>query len=149
MAQDDLQKQVEQLKKEKDRLDAENAKLDAEKDVADSQKALKQSRTASTQNVTDSKNQKAQAEAQKALADAQNQAALAKYIGDVKVGPYSGGVTMLRSSYSHVEMLRSLPIRKENTGTEEAVAGNLSRNDGELPGSAVHLPLIYEPKCPE
>lgn len=94
---DELQKKINQLKKEKERLDAEKALIDA-------QKALDQAKSASAQQVTDLQNEKALADAKKALADAQTQAAVAKYIGDVKAGPYSGTVDM-----------------KDKAGTEEGL----------------------------
>jgi hypothetical protein len=54
--------------------------------------------------LTDLQSQKAIADAQKALADAQTQSVVARLIGDVKAGPYSGTVDM-----------------KPNAGTEEAL----------------------------
>lgn len=108
---EDLQKQIDQLKLEKEKLDAEKAKLDsqkaladAQKALADSQKALEQAKSSSGKQLTDLQSQKALSDAQKALAEAQTQAALSKYIGDVKAGAYSGTVDM-----------------KEKAGTEEAL----------------------------
>lgn len=124
---EELQKQIDQLKKEEEKLDAEKAKLDsqkaladahklseatpaaqaladAQKGLADSQKALEQGKSASGQQVADLQNQKALADVHKTLADAQTQAALAKYIGDVKAGPYMGSVDI-----------------KDKAGTEEAL----------------------------
>jgi predicted nuclease with TOPRIM domain len=127
---DQLKKEKEKLDAEKAKLDAQKALLDsqkaldqskdtaaqklsdlqnqksladAQKALADSQRALQQSQDASNQKLTELQNQKTLADAQKALADAQSQAALAKYIGDVKAGPYSGSVDM-----------------KDKAGTEEA-----------------------------
>lgn len=84
-------------------LQNQKALADAQKGLADSQKALDQAKSASGQ-MTDLQNQKALADAQKALADAQTQAALARYIGDVKAGPYSGNVDI-----------------KDKAGTEEGL----------------------------
>lgn len=110
-SEEDLQKQIELLKKEKEVLDAQKAKLesekallDAQKSLVESQKALQQAQDASSQKVTELQTQKSLADAQKALADAQTQAMLARYIGEVKAGPYSGTVNM-----------------KEKAGTEEAL----------------------------
>jgi hypothetical protein len=104
----DSQRALDQAKNAATRqvTDLENQKAlaDAQKALADSQKALDQAKSAAIRQVTDLENQKALADAQKALADAQSQAALAKYIGDVKAGPYSGSVTM-----------------KDKAGTEEAL----------------------------
>jgi hypothetical protein len=85
-------------------LQNQKALADAQKTLADAQKAVTQAAAPSTQQLTDLQTQKALADAQKAAADAQGQAALAKYIGDVKAGPYSGSVTM-----------------KDKAGTEEAL----------------------------
>jgi hypothetical protein len=124
MAQnDDLQKQIDKLDAEKALADAQKALdqtkdtsaqqladlqkakalADAQKALADSQKALQQAQDASNQKVTELQAQKAVADAQKALADAQAQAIVARYIGDVKAGPYSGAVDV-----------------KDKAGTEEA-----------------------------
>ena len=84
---DDLQKQIDQLKKETDLLIAEKAKRDAAK-------ALEATQAPSAQQLADLQSQKALADAQKGLADSVTQATLAKYIGDVKAGPYSGSVDM-------------------------------------------------------
>src|SRR5262249_33595692 len=72
--------------------------------LADSQKAVEQAKSASSQQVTDLQSQKVLVDAQKALSEAQTQSAIAKYIGDIKAGPYSGSVDM-----------------KEKAGTEEAL----------------------------
>jgi len=131
---EDIQQQIEQLKKQKEKLDAEKAlaeakkaladankalttpttelsKLeeqkalaDAQKALADSQKAVEQAKSASSQQVTDLQSQKVLVDAKKALSEAQTQSAIAKYIGDIKAGPYSGSVDM-----------------KEKAGTEEAL----------------------------
>jgi hypothetical protein len=127
---DQLKKEKEKLDAEKAKLDAEKALADtqkaleqakdpsaqqvadlqkakaladAQKALAESQKALQQTQDASSQKATELQTQKAIADAQKALADAQTQATIARYIGDVKAGPYSGAVDM-----------------KEKAGTEEA-----------------------------
>ena len=85
-------------------LQNQKALADAQKALAESQKALDQAKSGSAQQLTDLQNQKAIADARKALADSQTQSALAKLIGDVKAGPYSGSVDM-----------------KPNAGTEEAL----------------------------
>lgn len=85
-------------------LQNQKALADAQKALADSRKALQQSQDAASQKLADLQNQKTLADAQKSLADAQSQAALAKYIGDVRAGPYSGSVDM-----------------KDKAGTEEAL----------------------------
>jgi tetratricopeptide (TPR) repeat protein len=84
-------------------LVSQKALADAQKALADSQKALEQAKSGSSQQLVDLQNQKALVDAQKALLDSQTQAALSKYIGEVKAGPYSGSVDM-----------------KEKAGTEEA-----------------------------
>jgi hypothetical protein len=98
---EEIQKQIDQLKKETEKIDAEKAKVEAQKALQEAQRALDQ---ATDPKLTELQKQKALADAQKALAEAQTQAALAKYIGDVKAGPYSGSVEM-----------------KNNAGTEEAL----------------------------
>jgi hypothetical protein len=85
-------------------LQNKKAVADAKKGLADSQKALEQAESATGQQLTELQNQKALIEAQKNLADAQTQAAVARHIGDVKAGPYSGSVDV-----------------KEKAGTEEAL----------------------------
>lgn len=86
------------------KLQNEKALADAQKALGDSLKALEQTRSQSTREVADLQSQKSLADAQKALAEAQTQAAVARYFGDVKAGPYSGSVDM-----------------KEKAGTEEAL----------------------------
>lgn len=112
-ARDDAQKALDQAKNQTALTDLQNQKAlaDAQKALADTQKALAEAQKAATQAIapsaqqlTDLQTQKALADAQKAAADAQSQAALSKYIGDLKAGPYSGSVTM-----------------KEKAGTEEAL----------------------------
>jgi hypothetical protein len=77
---------------------------DAQKSLVDSQRTLQQAQDASGRQLTDLQTQKSLTDAQKALADAQTQATLARTLGDVKAGPYSGTVSM-----------------KPNAGTEEAL----------------------------
>ncbi len=85
-------------------LQNQKALVEAQKGLTESQKALEQAKSASGQQVTELQSQKALADAQKGLTEAQTQAAIARYIGDVKAGPYSGSVEM-----------------KEKGGTEEAL----------------------------
>jgi hypothetical protein len=85
-------------------LQNQKALADAQKALAESQKALDQSKSSSAGQLTDLQNQKAIADAQKAIADSQTQSMVARLIGDVKAGPYSGSVDT-----------------KPNAGTEEAL----------------------------
>jgi hypothetical protein len=94
---DPAAQQLVQLQNQKALLDAQNA-------LIASQKGLHQAQSDAAQQLTDLQNQKALAEAQKALAEAQTQSVLARLLGDVKAGPYSGSVDM-----------------KSNAGTEEAL----------------------------
>ncbi|MGH9969807.1 MAG: hypothetical protein ACREBG_18715 [Pyrinomonadaceae bacterium] len=104
----DAQKGLEQTKaasaQQVSDLQNQKALADAQRALIDSQKALDQSKSTSAQQVTELQNQKALVDAQKALAEAQTQSALAKLIGEVKAGPYSGTVDM-----------------KEKAGTEEGL----------------------------
>jgi hypothetical protein len=88
----------------KDPIAQQLSQLQNQKALADAQKALDNAKSATAQQLTELQNQKATAEAQKALSDAQTQSAIAKYIGDIKAGPYSGTVDM-----------------KTNAGTEESL----------------------------
>ncbi|MBV8356698.1 MAG: hypothetical protein JO189_02005 [Deltaproteobacteria bacterium] len=101
---DELKKQKEKLDAEKALLDAEKAKLDSERALAEAKKTLEDTTSNSARKLKELGDQKAIADAQKALSDAQMQSALTKLIGDVKAGPYSGGVEM-----------------QPNAGTEEAL----------------------------
>jgi hypothetical protein len=96
-SKDSTAQQIAQLQHQKSLADAQKA-------LADSQKALDQTKSGSAQQLTDLQSQKAIADAQKALSDAQTQSVVARLIGDVKAGPYSGTVDM-----------------KPNAGTEEAL----------------------------
>ena len=104
----DAQKALDQAKdssaQQLNELQKAKAMAEAQKSLVDSQRALQQAQGASGQKLTELQTQKSLADAQKALADAQTQAALARYLGDTKAGPYSGTVTM-----------------KEKAGTEEAL----------------------------
>lgn len=95
---------VKGLEQAKDTTAQQVAQLQNQKALADAQKALDQAKSGSTQQLADLQSQKAIADAQKALSDAQTQSAIARLIGDVKAGPYSGSVDM-----------------KPNAGTEEAL----------------------------
>lgn len=130
----DSQKALSDAKRSADPTQAENATklaelqnqkalLDAQKGIADSKKALDQAAGGSAQQLTDLQNQKALADAQKALADSQTQATLARFIGDVKAGPFSGSVDL-----------------KERGGTEEAalLAARAVREAAEIIAKKVH-----------
>jgi hypothetical protein len=84
---DNLAQQLTELQRAK-------ALSDAQKSLADSQGALQQTKSGAGQKLAELQTQKSMAEAEKALADAQTQALLARYIGDIKAGPYSGTVSM-------------------------------------------------------
>jgi hypothetical protein len=89
MAQDEnLQKDIEQLKGQTEKLAAEKSKLDAQKALADAQKALDQAK----------------------------QAALSKYIGEVKAGPYSGAVDMKGTAGTEEAALLGARAVKEAAG---------------------------------
>ena len=103
-AQKAIDKGKEPSAQQLNELQRAKALADAQKSFLDSQKALQQAQDASGQKLTDLQTQKSLADAQKALADSQTQASLARYLGDVKAGPYSGTVNM-----------------KPNAGTEEAL----------------------------
>jgi hypothetical protein len=123
MADEEAQKELDDLKKQKEKLDAEKAVIDARKALADSQKALDQAQADSAQQKTDLENKKALADELKALADAQNQAALSKYIGDVKAGPYSGTVTMKdKAGTEEALLLGAKAVKEAATKVAEAVA---------------------------
>jgi tetratricopeptide (TPR) repeat protein len=104
----DAQKALDQAKdssaQQLNELQKAKALADAQKQLVDSQKALQQAQNSSGQKLTELQTQKSLADAQKALANAETQATLARYIGDVKAGQYSGTVTM-----------------KDKAGTEEAL----------------------------
>ena len=65
-------------------------------------------------------NQQALADAQKALAESQTQAAIARLIGDVKAGPYSGSVDMKPGAGTEEALLLGARAVKE---AAERVAG--------------------------
>lgn len=104
----DAQKALDQGKdssaQQLNELQRTKALADAQKALVDSQRALQQAQDASGQKLIELQTQKTLADAQKALSDAETQATLARYLGDVKAGPYSGIVNM-----------------KEKAGTEEAL----------------------------
>lgn len=118
----DANKALESSTTELSRLQDQKALADAQKALADSQKALEQAKSSSGQQLTDLQNQKALTDAQKALAEAQTQVAVAKYVGDVKAGPYTGTVDM-----------------KEKAGTEEALllAARAVKKSAEMVAEAV------------
>ncbi len=89
--------QAGKLKGETAALEAEAARLTAEK-------ALERAKSGQAERLKELQDQKAATTAEKELTEAQAQALLAKYIGDVKAGPYSGTVDM-----------------KTGAGTEEAL----------------------------
>jgi len=146
---DQLKKEKEELDAEKAKLDAQKALLDsqkaldqskdtsaqkltelqnqkaladAQKALADSQRALQQSQDTSNQKLTVLQNQKGLADAQKALADSQSQAALAKYIGDVKAGPYSGSVDMKdKAGTEEAQLLAARAVKEAGSKVAKAV----------------------------
>jgi hypothetical protein len=67
---------------------------DAQKALADSKKALDQVTGSLAQQLSSLQNQKGVADAQKALADSQTQSLLARFIGEVKAGPFTGSVDL-------------------------------------------------------
>lgn len=88
---DDTQDQIDKLKKETELINAQKAKLDAEKALAEAQKVAD---TSQANALADLQNEKAILDAQKALADAQTAAWLAKNVGTVPAGPYTGATTI-------------------------------------------------------
>ena len=109
-------------------LQNQKALADAQKALADAQKAVTQAAAPSTQQLTDLQTQKALADAQKAAADAQSQAALSKYIGDVKAGPYSGAVTMKeKAGTEEALLLGARAVKEAASKVSEAVRGRKER----------------------
>jgi hypothetical protein len=86
-----LKKQIELLTTERAKSDAEKAKLDADKALADAQKSATD---ADAQKIAALQAQKNLADAQKALSESESTAWLAKNLGTVTAGPYSGAVAV-------------------------------------------------------
>ena len=143
MGQDDQQKQIDQLQKDTEELTAKKANVDAQKALLDSQKALSdaQSQAASAKDTAleelkkekeklDAEKaqidaEKAVVDSKKALLDSQSQAVLAKYIGDVKTGPYSGTVTMEnKAGTEEAALLAARAVNEAAAKVVEAVEGN-------------------------
>jgi hypothetical protein len=118
----DANKALESSTSELSRLQDQKALADAQKALADSQKALDQTKSPSGQQLTDLQNEKALADAQKVLAEAQTQAAIAKYIGDVKAGPYTGSVEMReKAGTEEALLLAARAVKKSAAKVAEAV----------------------------
>jgi hypothetical protein len=103
-------------------LEHKKALADAQKALVDSLRALDQAKADSAQQRADLENQTALANAQKALLDAQNQGVLAKYLGDVKAGPYSGTVTVKdKAGTEEALLLSARAVKEAATKVAEAV----------------------------
>jgi hypothetical protein len=108
-------------------LQNQKALADAQKALADSKKALDPAAGGSAQQVVDLQNQKALIDAQKALMDSQTQALLARLIGDVKGGPFSGSVDMKdKAGTQEAALLAARAIREAAALVAKAVPDEIT-----------------------
>jgi len=103
---------------------------DAQKSVVDSQKALEAAQAASGRKLTELQAEKSLADAQKALAEAEVQASLARYVGDVKAGPYSGAVSMKDKAGTEEALLLGACAVKEGAGKIADAVRNKAKEHG-------------------
>jgi len=123
---EEIQKKIDEAKKQTELILAEKAKIDAEKALADAKKAA-EGPDADAKALKDLQTQKGLADAQKALADAQTAALLAKTIGDVKAGPYSGAVEMKdKAGTAEAALLAAKAVKECATKIVAAVEPNVS-----------------------
>lgn len=111
----DAQKKIDAVKQATELLNALRLQAETKTALAKAEADLRTVTGAAAQ-------QQAAAEQAKALAEAQSQAALAKYIGDVKAGPYTGSVTAnATAGTEEAQLLAAQAIREAASRVAVAV----------------------------